>query len=246
MTGNNTQKWYNSWFGTPYYDLLYGHRDEQEASAFVATLITYLHPNTTATILDAACGKGRHAILLADKGFTVTGIDLSAKNIREAQAFENEHLSFFKHDMRNIFRIGYFDLICNFYTSFGYFDDPKDDVACLKAFAAGLKPGGKLVIDFLNIYHILQHLIEDESRTIDGIRFTISKSYSNGFLHKKITISDNGNFSEYHEKVRALELKQFERYLMEAGLHLENIFGDYRLSPFEKSSSDRLILIARK
>lgn len=244
MTTRSAPEWYNTWFGTHYYDLLYGHRDEQEAAAFVQALLQHLQPTPHATVLDAACGKGRHAILLAEAGLTVTGIDLSYGSISEALAYETADLSFFQHDMRKIFRVRYFDLICNFYTSFGYFENPADDLACIRSFAAGLKPGGKLVIDFLNIYHTLQHLVEDESREIDGIHFIISKSFVNGFLLKKITVIDGDKTHVYEEKVRALERKHFEQYFEKCGLRLMDVFGDYKLSPFHRSSSDRLILIA--
>lgn len=242
----HTTEWFYTWFGTPYYDMLYGHRNELEAATLVHNLVSFLRPPPHAGILDAACGKGRHAILLAEAGFDVTGIDLSYNNIREARASTAENLSFFQHDMRKPFRINYFDIIFNFYTSFGYFDDPKDDINCLRSFAAGLKKDGKLVIDFLNIYHTLQHLVEDESRMINNTLFTISKSFADGFLHKRITVRDKGITRQYAEKVRALDQKAFEVYFQRSGLQLQHVFGNYSLEPFEKHTSERLILIASK
>jgi 2-polyprenyl-3-methyl-5-hydroxy-6-metoxy-1,4-benzoquinol methylase len=88
----HTAEWFSTWFGTPYYDMLYGHRNEMEAATLVGNLVGFLHPAPHATILDAACGKGRHAILLAEAGFDVTGIDLSFNNIREASAGSTENL----------------------------------------------------------------------------------------------------------------------------------------------------------
>lgn len=59
--------------------MLYQHRDEDEAAAFLDGLMAFLHPTPGSTMLDAACGKGRHASYLAEKGYEVTGIDLSLK-----------------------------------------------------------------------------------------------------------------------------------------------------------------------
>ena len=110
---SSNSKWFETWFSQSYYDLLYRHRNENEAALFINRLLEVLNPNAASTILDAACGKGRYANYLSGKGFTVTGIDLSASAILEAKQQENEHLSFFKHDMRQIFRINYFDFIFN-------------------------------------------------------------------------------------------------------------------------------------
>ena len=41
-------------------------------------------------MLDVACGKGRHSIQLANKGFDVTGIDLSDDSINEALSYRRQ------------------------------------------------------------------------------------------------------------------------------------------------------------
>lgn len=241
-----TKNWFETWFSQCYYDILYQHRDEDEAAAFLDALIGSLNPKPDAQILDAACGKGRHAIYLAEKGFDVTGIDLSESNIREAKIAENEHLSFFTLNMINPFRINYFDFIFNFYTSFGYFENTKDDAQCIKSFAKGLKPGGKLVIDFLNVFTTLQNLVEDEHKIIGDLKFDITKSYINGMISKKIVVQDKNKQYIFNEHVRALQLSNFEQYCSAAGLKIIDTFGNYRLQPFDKLHSERLIIIAQK
>ena len=77
--------WFHDWFNSPYYHLLYRHRDEQEAAAFIERLIGHLQPPPGSRMLDVACGKGRHAVQLARHGFEVTGIDLSEESIAFAQ-----------------------------------------------------------------------------------------------------------------------------------------------------------------
>ena len=86
--------WYNKWFGTHYYDLLYNQRDEVEAKAFLDLLVNYLRPTTDKRFLDLGCGKGRHSVYLNSLGFDVTGIDLSEINIEYCKKFENDHLNF--------------------------------------------------------------------------------------------------------------------------------------------------------
>src|SRR5664279_4672531 len=103
------ETWFKDWFNSSYYHLLYFNRDDREAAAFIDKLINYLQPHPGSKMLDVACGKGRHSIQLAGKGFDVTGIDLSEDSILEALKNENDQLHFYQHDMRLPFRINYFD-----------------------------------------------------------------------------------------------------------------------------------------
>jgi hypothetical protein len=148
--------------------------------------------------------------------------------------------------MRNVFRINYFDLIFNFYTSFGYFETERENQQAMKAFAAGLKKGGKLVIDFFNLNYILDHLVEDESKIINGVEFRIVKDFSNGYLQKEITVIEKGEKHIYHEKVKGLQLAEFKNYCDAAGLKILSSFGNYKLEPYDEKKSERLILIAEK
>lgn len=242
MKGN----WFETWFDSGYYELLYRHRDEEEARQFLEPLLKELQLPPGSKVLDAACGKGRHALTIAQKGFEVTGVDLSYKNIREAKKLETESLSFFRHDMKNLFRVNYFDLIVNLYTSFGYFDSQKEDEQTIRAFSRGLKRGGRLVIDFFNTAYTLKHLVEDESKTIENISFKISKDVKNGQLLKEIAVNDNGREKKYYEKVRCLQLDDFKSFFSKNKLTLVNVFGDYNLSLYEQNTSERLIMIAQK
>ncbi len=246
-TSKETQgEWFESWFNSPYYHLLYRHRDEAEARKFIDTLLTHLRPRPQAAMLDVACGKGRHSRYLAEQGYYVTGIDLSIENINFARRFESERLSFYTHDMRLIFRINYFDFVFNFFTSFGYFRSDKDHLNTLKNLYLGLKPGGCLVLDFLNAELAVHNLLAEKKVEIEGIQFLITSSYQSGYLHKRICVTDREQHLHFEEQVRAFQLADFERLFEKAGLQIEHLFGNYQLDPFDVQSSDRLILFAKK
>ena len=100
-----TKEWFKNWFDSPYYHLLYHQRNDVEAELFIDNLLAYLQPEPEASFLDIACGRGRHAIYLNKKGFSVTGVDLSESNILFAQEFQQENLHFFVHDMRRPSRV---------------------------------------------------------------------------------------------------------------------------------------------
>ena len=165
--------WFINWFNSPYYHILYKDRDLREAEIFIDSLLAFLKPASGDKILDLACGKGRHARYLNQKGFDVTGIDLSEESIRYATQFENATLSFFVHDMRRMLLINGFDFVFNLFTSFGYFVNEKDNVATLKASAGSLKNGGIFVLDFMNANKAQKCLKADEIKTVNNIDFKI-------------------------------------------------------------------------
>ncbi|HET8963835.1 MAG TPA: class I SAM-dependent methyltransferase, partial [Chitinophagales bacterium] len=148
--------------------------------------------------------------------------------------------------MRRPFRINYFSHILNLFTSFGYFDSEKDNLAVMHAVHKMLKPKGLFVLDFMNVHKVVSNLVEKEIKTVAGVTFHISKQIENDFIIKHIRFSDKGENFEYQERVKVLELKDFERYLCEADLKIVNLFGNYQLAPYDESTSERLIIIAHK
>jgi SAM-dependent methyltransferase len=237
-------EWFEAWFNSPYYPILYQKRDEREAAFFLENLLDHLQPAPEARFLDLACGTGRHSIFLAQKGFTVTGLDIAENKIKKARQHEGERLSFFMHDMRHPFRIHYFDYILNLFTSFGYFEREKDHLDTLINVRKGLREGGKFVLDFFNAEKTIRQLIPEEEKQIDELHFLIHKEVQKGFIIKRIRVEDKDEQKKYEERVRAYTLAELSELFANAGLEILEVFGDYGLTPFNAGSSDRLILVA--
>lgn len=240
------RKWFQFWFNSPYYHILYHQRNDEEAEFLIDNLTAHIKPKISDKILDIACGRGRHAIYLNKKGYDVTGIDLSDQSIKYALQFEQKNLHFFVHDMRNLFYIKYFDLALNLFTSFGYFETEKDHVNALKSFNKSLKDGGTFVLDYFNTQKIVKNLTHQEIKTIDGIEFHINKFVSEGKIIKHINFEHRNKTYAFEERVKAFLLADFERMLTKAGFKLVETFGDYALNPFDENKSDRLILVCKK
>lgn len=235
-------EWFNTWFNTPYYHLLYRERNDQEAHQFMDTLTAYLNLEPGISILDLACGKGRHAKYLHDLGFQVTGLDLSEASIKEASEFSTEGLVFKQHDMRE--PIGQqFDAVFNLFTSFGYFSDDNDHVKALQSIQGALAENGLAVIDFMNMAWVLEQLVPEEHKTVDDITFCIKRFTQDGFLYKHISFEDQGQTFDFHERVRTFSLSDFETMFDQAGLTLLAVFGNYKLHPFHAANSERLIML---
>jgi SAM-dependent methyltransferase len=244
---NEKREWFKDWFNSPYYHLLYKNRDEQEAKNFIDRLLLEIKPQNGATVLDLACGKGRYSRYLAEKGLTVTGLDIAEQSIRYAQRYENEHLSFFQHDMRLPYRINYFDYIFNFFTSFGYFETEKDHLKTIVNIAKGLRPDGKFVLDFFNSNKVIRNLRHKEAKEVEGVVFHILRKVDEqGYIVKNIQFEDKGHHFDFTERVRAFTLDDFNALFGMAGLKIARTFGSYNLDEFDESASDRLILVGCK
>jgi 2-polyprenyl-3-methyl-5-hydroxy-6-metoxy-1,4-benzoquinol methylase len=242
------QTWFRDWFNSPYYHQLYFNRDDKEAAAFIDKLIGYLKPPEGSNMLDVACGKGRHSIQLANKGFNVTGIDLSDDSINEALQHETESLHFYRHDMRLPFWINYFDYAFNFFTSFGYFKTRREHDDAIRTIAQAIKGNGYFVMDYLNVHYAEDHLIHQSEKQIEDINFIITKWYDETHFYKKIIIEDEAQKEPliYTEKVAKFSLGDFTEMFAYQGLQIQEVFGDYTFSNYDIKRSPRLVMIARK
>tara|TARA_B100001758_G_C18406438_1_gene612425 strand:- start:168 stop:890 length:723 start_codon:yes stop_codon:yes gene_type:complete len=238
--------WFENWFDSPYYHLLYNNRDTKEAQFFIDNLISYFKIPQQSKLLDVACGKGRHAIYFNKKGIDVVGIDLSKNNIKIAKKNENQTLQFAVFDMRKIFQKNTFDIVTNLFTSFGYFEEDEDEQKSIEAMALSLKKGGKLIIDFMNTKKVIKNLVNSEVKKVQGINFNIRRSLKKNYITKDIKFLKNGQELHFQEKVKALTLTDFSKLINNAGLKIIDIFGNYQLEEFNAVKSERLIIICKK
>ncbi|MGB5417274.1 class I SAM-dependent methyltransferase [Algibacter sp.] len=238
----NTKTWFTSWFDTPFYHILYKERDETEAHAFMENLSEYLNIPEGGTILDLACGKGRHALYLNRIGYDVTGVDLSENSIKFAKAFENHRLKFVVHDMCTPYP-KQFDAVFNLFTSFGYFEDDANNLKTIKAIKAELNEFGFGVIDFMNSEFVIENLVPEEVKTVDDIEFHLKRYVEDGYIIKDITFTVDDTLYHFQERVRAFTLADFELLFEQADVSLFDIFGDYKLRKFNAKTSERLVMI---
>lgn len=240
-----SKTWFSEWFNTHYYHILYKHRNHEEAKVFIENLTSFLKLSKDKTILDLACGKGRHSIFLNSLGYKVIGADLSENSISYANQFANKDLNFIVQDMRAPFKVKV-DAVFNMFTSFGYFDKDADDVSVLKNIADAIPEDGVAVIDYMNVHKVIAHLVAEETVERDGLQFDIRRTLIDGFITKEIDLTDEGKEYHFMERVKAIDLDKFKSYCKQAGLTIKHTFGNYNLEPFEKENSDRLILILSK
>lgn len=240
--------WYEDWFGSDAYALVYDHRDEEEAQQMIDLLEDAVAPNPGARVLDVGCGRGRHARELSRRGYEVAGIDLSEDAIAEARARaqeENLDATFEVGDMREPVCDACFDGVVNLFTAFGYFDDDAESKRALAAMATALVPEGWFVQDFLNTPHVIQTHSPEDTRTKKGVTITQRRWIDDGRIYKEIELDDGTHHKTYCESVRLFTLYDLKGMYDDVGLDLVDVYGNYDGAEYTPSSP-RLITIARK
>ena len=118
------------------------------------------------SVLDLCCGPGRHAVVLAKRGCSVTGVDKSKFLLQKAEErvkVEGVRVEFVQEDMRNFNRPGAYDFALNFFTSFGYFNDQEDDIKVLRNIYASLKPAGVCLLEMISKEWLAKNLLATTS-----------------------------------------------------------------------------------
>lgn len=243
---NDASNWFKYWFNTPHYHLLYGKRDYSEANSFIGRLVDYLNLSENSTVMDLACGKGRHALALKNYYKEVIGTDISENSIIEARKKLIPGLKFYTHDMRTAFYSNYFDLITNLFTSYGYFEKDSDNYRAIKNVGMSLKKDGVFVLDFLNAHKVVENLVKEEVKAVENVTFNIKREFDGTFIKKDIHFKDNGEDFNFTERVQGIMMDDFQKYFSSANLNIVKVFGSYQLEEFDQKLSDRLIIVAKK
>lgn len=238
--------WYLDWFSSEYYDLLYKHRDEEEATAFIENIFGLLPIKKECQILDMACGNGRHSKALAPFGF-VWGIDINAAQIQKAQKRNIPNAQFLVHDMRKVVKENHFDVVFNLFSSFGYFNSREEDLNVLKGVVCNLQKDAFFVQDYLNAPLIISRLKESEEITDGELRFFIQRSLINNVIKKEIIVEKQGKkVGLFKEELMAYTPEELVSLHLESGLSVIHTFGDYNLCTFDPTQSTRWIAVSQK
>ncbi|MDX1590847.1 MAG: class I SAM-dependent methyltransferase [Balneolaceae bacterium] len=244
--------WFENWFDTPLYEMIYANRNEEEAEMMANLIEAETPADRYPGLLDLGCGRGRHSIAFAERGYRVAGLDLSEESIRKARkkaAARGLHdLTFIHGDMRQPLNAT-FDVIVNLFTTFGYFLEDLENLRVIKSAERMLRKDGVFVVDYLNAPYVKAHLVSEESGTYNEIQFSITRKIENNMVYKNIQFSGeqiSEEESEYMERVKLYEKEWFEEAFDQNGFELKKTYGDYRGSSYKGAESPRLILIAKK
>jgi SAM-dependent methyltransferase len=203
-------------------------------------------------LLDVGCGYGRHAIELVDRGFNVTGLDLSFPLLIRA-AEEAEHrgvaVKFVHADMREMAFENQFDGAYSMMTSFGYFDE-ETNLRVAERIGRALKPGSRLLLDIVNRDYVVGDLplrVWWEGTgcvVLEEVDFNFHTSRIN--THRSIVFED-GRQLEQELSIRAYSLHEIGRLLRQAGFRVLDVSGHLATrGQFFGGSSRNLLVVAEK
>lgn len=248
---NNVIDWYSDeTFWQTFFFVLFPEERFEAAEEQIDKIIELLEFKGS-SILDLACGPGRHSVVLAKKGFWVTGVDLSpfllakAKERAEAAGVEIEWIH---DDMRNFRRPEAFDLCLSMFTSFGYFEKKEDDLEVLRNIYDSLASNGACLIDVVGKEWLAKHFQPTSSHELkDGSlmieRREIYDDWSRIRNRWIILKEDKVKEHRFHHTIySAQELKD---RLIEVGFASVRIYGDLAGNEYGPEAR-RLIAIARK
>jgi 2-polyprenyl-3-methyl-5-hydroxy-6-metoxy-1,4-benzoquinol methylase len=162
--------WFNelaAFLGPAYLRNAFTKGTEQE----IAFLVDELDLRAGMHVLDAGCGPGRHALALARRGITVTGVDLSPDFIELARAAADDELLPIRFDVMDVRALTFdqaFDaVLCLCQGGFGLLGGGADEEAVMDRFATALKPGGRLALSAFSAAFVLRHLEPGETFDLD-------------------------------------------------------------------------------
>ncbi|MDZ7690521.1 MAG: class I SAM-dependent methyltransferase [Balneolaceae bacterium] len=240
--------WFEEWFDSSLYEKLYANRDKEEAKQLIDLLEETLNLSGCSHLLDLGCGRGRHAISLAERGYNVTGIDLSRQAIETARAKATENgldITFHVRDMR--FPLPRtFDAIVNLFTTFGYFESDEENGHVLDSVVEMLEPGGVFVLDYMNAQKVRRTYRSTDHGQFRDIEFQVNRYINNGTIIKDIEFEGGPieGTKQYSERVKLYDLNWFEREFAERNLTIDHLYGDYKGSKFDAKASPRLMIVS--
>ncbi len=243
------KEWFKDWFNTEEYLNVYKHRNEQDAKELVELILENINLPSNGKVLDLACGAGRHSILFAQKGFKVSAVDLS-KNLLNfaniAAGIANVNINFIEADLRNLCIKPKFDLVVNLFTSFGYFEDDKENFKLFNRTFYFLDDKGYFVLDFFNREYVKKNLIPRSEEELNHSRIIQQRKIVGERVIKEITILKDGKEKHFKESVRMYCKDELIREIEKRGFKIEKVFGGVRGRTFDLETSPRIVIIARK
>ncbi|MDD5502191.1 MAG: class I SAM-dependent methyltransferase [Candidatus Thermoplasmatota archaeon] len=222
----------------------------QIAPKEIESAISLMGISAGAKILDLCCGQGRHSLELAKRGFAVTGVDFTAQYLEKAHAkakAQKLNAEFVNSDMREFCRKCSFDAAINMFTSFGYFEDQKDDEKVVRNLYDSLKPGGVLLMHMTSKEILARIFRERDWYEAGGMKVLEERAVSQnwGWMKTRWIMSKNGKEKEVKSEHRLYSGTELEALLRKCGFADVKIFGDLAGAPYDQNAKV-LVAVARK
>jgi predicted TPR repeat methyltransferase len=209
------------------------------------------------TVLDIGCGTGELSIRFSNRGFNVTGVDLSDEMLMIASEKASRYgvnIPFYQQDMKELEGLGKFDAAVIFCDSLNYLSNEDDVKSTFRRVHEHLTDRGLFMFDVHSIYkmehlfHNQTYAIADEDVSYIWNCFEGEQQYS---VEHELTffIRDQEadfyqRFDELH-KQRTFDVDLYKQWLNDAGFDLLEILSDLENLPLNEST-ERVLFVAKK
>lgn len=209
--------------------------------------------NKNNSVLDCCCGVGRHCRALAEKGYKVTGIDISKKQIENAKKINGiKNTTYYNMDVRDInLKEKNFEAGMCMWTTYNYLSQDRDFEKFIIGVHKHLCSGGVFVLDSKNIPALDKNRIyirKNNTENLD-LELLICKRIVNNVQNSQYFYFMNRNgkneFYMDEEFVRFYNLEEI-RKLVSNCFEIVEVFGDFDMSKYNKKESRRFIVVLRK
>ncbi len=224
----------------PQYDHLYADKDYSAECDLIEQVFQRFGQPPLESILDLGCGTGGHAFPLADRGYQVTGVDLSPAMLREAErklAESARHSvpGFVLGDIRELELHRQFDAALMMFAVLGYQATDTDLQLALRSVRRHLRPGGLFVGDFWYGPTVLRIAPSDRVKQVDldGQRLvrsattTLDFSRHQAAVHYRLARVDRQGESRIDEETHTMRFffpMEIERAFRSANLELVGLY----------------------
>ena len=241
--------WYRSYFDEAVLRLYRSRLDPAEARAETAALLEWMALPLGGEILDVGCGWGRHALLLAEAGLRVTGVDISPAALAEAASASTEmglSVRWEERDMRALGFDGEFDASLSLFSSLGYFLSDQEDLTVLQGIHRALRPGGTFLLEtmhrdsFVIGFQPRERWPAVEGDTAGGT-VEVERRFDalEGVNRERLTWPD-GTVKEHAMRIRTAT--EWMALLEAAGFAIEEVWGGWDEEPLERTSPILVVL----